>query len=157
MCDGLVIARSGDVVFAVWKLPATRERFELFERMLEATGREHASFVVCQLILASSAPPNAKLRAHMHAVMRAYEGRLRRVVSVPLGDALWIAVVRVVMRGMALFSGLSATSTTAGSAAEGLDQILAAASEATPPREVLVDAVRAACVALGVEANELGL
>lgn len=155
--DGLAAVQCGDVLIVLWKLPATSERFDWLEARLHEAARAHASFVVCQVILASSSPPNARLRARIREVMDGLRGKMRRVVSVALGDAVWMSVVRVVMRGLSILSGHGDASTIARTAREGLDHILAAAGPDTPDRDALEDALASAAAALGIDVADIGL
>jgi len=155
--DGLAVACTGDVLFALWQKPATWARFDELEQQMEAMARDHETFIVCQLILSSSTPPNAALRARLRVVMRRFEGRMRYLISVPLGDAIWMGIVRVIMRGLAIISGHAATSSVSATAEEALERVAWAAGGRTPDREALVAAVLAACSELGVTRAEVGL
>ena len=155
--DGIAAARCGDVLLVLWKLPATLERFAWLEERLAELERAEPSFVLVQLISSSSSPPDAKLRARVRTVLRGLEGRMRHLVSVPLGDALWMSVVRVIMRGMTLVSGQGQRSSVASSAKEAFDVVAAVAQPATPSRNELEETLLAMCVALGATRRELGI
>jgi hypothetical protein len=156
-CDGVATVGSGDVLFVLWKLAPTVERYDWFESRLDEFAAQQASFVICQLILPTSTPPNARIRARTRETLARLRPKLRRVVSVPLGDALWMSVVRVVMRGMAIVTGHAETSTIASTLHEGLDQVTAAASSNTPGRADFVVGLGKACAALGLERRAIGL
>ncbi len=155
--DGLVVACAGDVLFALWQKPASAARLDWLEQRMEAMASDYDTFVVCQLILSSSTPPDAALRARVREAMRRFEGRMRYLISVPLGDAIWMGIVRVIMRGIAIISGHAATSSVAATAEEALERIAWAAGGRTPDRDALVAAVLAACSELGVARAEVGL
>jgi hypothetical protein len=155
--DGIALVRTGDVLVAVWKLAATRERFDWLTEHLRTMADRWPSFVVLQLIMSSSSPPDAPLRARVRAVMRELDGRMRFLVSVPLGDALWMTIVRTIMRGLTVISGQTGRTSVASTVSQGLDHVAAVAREATPTRDELIDAILAVLAALDVERREIGV
>jgi len=140
--DGVAITSRGDVVLVLWEAPARlhRARF-LFDELDAYAAKIRGGIIALQLILPTASPPDAQTRAENHARLRTLGGSLRRVVTVPLGSALWIALVRTVMRGMAVVSGASKVRFVCDDEASGLDALLTGAGPETPSREVLVEAV----------------
>jgi hypothetical protein len=150
LSDGVGVAIAGDVLLVVWKGAANRERYDWFEACVWSMAEEHASFAICQFVMSSSRPPDARLRARTRETLVALGPRVRCVVSVPIGDVLWATVVRTIMRGVAILSGHSDTVIVAGSLNEALDRIRRVASAATPERAALAAAARDLGTALGV-------
>ncbi len=140
----------------MWKAPARIQRFRWLEPFVDSIGKDYDTFVICQVILSSSDPPDAETRAAARRKFQQLENAMRRLVSVPVGDALWMSVVRTIMRGVAIVSGQRKMQTFAADVSEGIDQILAAGSGHTPPRKELERAIFALCEALDVPRSELG-
>src|SRR6185503_1910707 len=97
----------GDTIVVVWSEPATAPRWAWQqERVRNAlAARQDAIWVI--VILESSTPPNAALRARMQLDFRMVGPKLRRLVAIPVGTSLWMSVVRTIVRGVLLVSGLA--------------------------------------------------
>ena len=79
-----------------------------------------------------------------------YGPKLRRFVGVPLGDSIWMAIVRTIARTVMAMSGRSGRQVLAGSVDQGLSLLLEAAGPNTPPRGELERAVAELSRLLGV-------
>jgi hypothetical protein len=108
--------------------------------------------IIClDLILEGSAPPDAALRRQLQLDFRRLGSKLRRFIVVPLGDSIWLSVVRTIVRGVLLVSGQSQRLRVATTVRHGLDEIRAAVSPETPSAEELLEAITRLCAALGVQ------
>jgi hypothetical protein len=142
--DGVAFTADGDLVISLWRNPARVHRTRwFFDLVDEAAARNPGGLVILLLILPSASPPDAPTRAENDARLRKLGGAIRRVVTVPTGDALFHSVVRAVMRAMFLIQGKSGLQMVESSPREGIDRILEAASVATPSRAKIERNVRA--------------
>jgi hypothetical protein len=148
--DGVAIAECGDVLLVVWKSDATLARYDWFEPRVFAMAERHESIAICQFILSSSRPPDAALRARLRATLVRLGPRMRRLVSVPIGDAIWLTLVRGIMRGMAILSGQSGAVFVAANVESALDRIAQVRTADTPSRDVLAGTAEESARALGV-------
>jgi hypothetical protein len=149
--DGLYVVERGDVLFTLWNKPASESRFHALSRRIEDfAARAGGSVIVCQLILTSSTPPDAKGRAAALDAMRRNEASMRRFIICPLGDALWLGLVRTVVRGFFILMGRSEVLAMAANEIEALDRIVERASDRTPPRMELRREIEALKQAAGV-------
>jgi hypothetical protein len=135
--DGIAMAAAGDVLFTVWKGPSVDALIDRFEPHVWAMADKYPSFVIVQIIMSSSSPPNASVRARARRAMTTLGPRLRCVLSLPVGDGLWTTLVRTIMRGMAVLSGQSDIVRTASSLPDMFERIGALASAHTPDRAEL--------------------
>src|SRR5580658_1434062 len=107
--DAVSLTTREGLVTALWQGPAvvTRGRW-LFDRTDEfVAAKPSRKFVILQLILQSSTPPNQEARADMSNRIRKLDKNLVRIVSVPVGDALWASIVGTIMRGANVLQGRS--------------------------------------------------
>jgi hypothetical protein len=132
--DGIAVAVAGDLLVALWSERATLERMRWLGARLEefAAGRGEGEVLMLIVILPKSSPPEGAARAESNALVRRLGGRARLVVTVPLGDSLWLLVVRAVMRTTFVLSGNAKRLSIASTEADGIRQILAESSSATP-------------------------
>ena len=103
-----------------------------------------------QIIAACAGTPDAAARAYMQDVYKRELRGVRRFVSVPLGDSFRQAIVRTIMRSMALFAGKSAFLTVVSTLDAGYDAVLQ--GRATPTRAELAACVLKMFAALDVAA-----
>lgn len=150
--DGLAIDLVGDVLIIVWKSPATMARWHWLHVQAEALlPRSPEGFVFFDIILSSSTPPDAALRAKMQADLRRLRSRLRRLVVVPVGDSLWRTIARAIVRATILVSGLSKQRAIAASIDEGIDCVLDVTGPNTPTRAELRASTEALLRVLGAQ------
>lgn len=141
--DGVASAIAGDVILGLWQRPARIARVRWFsERMDQVAATSPDGFIVLMLILPSSSPPDAETRAFAKVSMGKHGKKLRRLITVPLGDAFWTNIVRTIMRGMVMITGQSSTHDVVATERLALERLRQAASTKTPPAallETLVD------------------
>lgn len=148
--DGVAVSVAGDVVMSLWQSPARVHRTRWFFDIVDEVAPKHpAGVVVLLLILPTSSPPDAPARAENSARIRKLNRQIRRVVTVPTGDALFLSVVRTVMRAMFLIQGQSGLQMVEHSPLSGIRRVLEAASVSTPKRPQVEREVRALYAALG--------
>jgi hypothetical protein len=148
--DGVAFLSRGDVVLALWKAPARIHRAKwLFDHVDRVIAERPGGVLAAYFILSSSSPPDGPARAENQRRIQAIGASFRRLLLVPIGDALWTSIVRTVMRGVAIVTG-NKNLAVANGVADALDKLLAARSERTPSRRELEAAVAVLFDALGV-------
>jgi hypothetical protein len=152
MIDGGAVTTAGDALLILWQGPAQVElvvwMFEIAERLI---ARHPASgIVMLQVVLKSSSPPDSATRAAVRDILRRRGHMLRRIVTVPVGDALWSLLVRTIMRAIYLVANQSGKQLVASSLPEAVERMQEVATEHTPPNAVLLERMTELYDALGV-------
>jgi glycine/D-amino acid oxidase-like deaminating enzyme len=147
--DGVAAVELGNTLVLLWRAPATMARWEW---QLELTERIAASdpkgVVILNFIAASSTPPDAAMRKRMQAYLKVSGGRIRKLIAVPLGDSIWQSIVRAIIRGVALVSGVSDRQIVVGTVPEAI--VAAQANGSRASADDLRRAVAQLADALGV-------
>lgn len=148
--DGVASVALGDTLLTLWQRPARAERIRhvtaVAAGLLERTP---ASIVACQFLLPSAGPPRLQEREDIRAGLDLVLPRARRLVTTPLGDAAWHAVVRGVMRAGLVILGRSKLVKVAAGPSEAFALLGEVSSAATPGRAALDAAFEALRRALG--------
>lgn len=151
MFDGVASVAAGDVLLTLWHAPARRERVrrvtEWTEELLVATT---GSIAACQFLLPSASPPDGPARAEAVEGFRLVESKARRLITVPLGDAVWHDVVRTILRAAVKVWGRSDLIKIASSAGEAFELLAEVATPASPGRAELESAFESLRGSLGV-------
>lgn len=122
---------------------------------METMAASRPAGIAClDLILEGSSPPDAALRRQMQVDFRRLGSKLRRFVVVPIGNSIWLSIVRTIVRGVLLVSGQSQRQRVANSVRQGVDEIRAAATPETPSAEEVLEAIANLSAALGVQLPE---
>lgn len=133
--DGVFTAAAGDVVLILWDAPSRAPRIKWLFDVVEAHARRVANGVLLlQIIRESSSPPDAEGRAENTRGFKRTGDKLRKMVTVPVGDAIWTRLVRTVMRGMFLLQGKSDQLVVCARVFEGITELLKSAGPRTPAR-----------------------
>jgi hypothetical protein len=103
-------------------------------------------------VLPSADPPDGATRRENAARLDKIGGRVRRLITVPVGDAFRVSVVRAVMRGLNVVLGYSQTRFVANSLDSGFSVLLEAATPKTPGRLQLQADIARLYEALGEQA-----
>jgi hypothetical protein len=149
--DGVAVVKRGDLIQILYAAPARLHRTRwLFDRIDERTGGMEV--LALMVVLSTADPPDAETRAENTSRLRRIGPRLRRLVTVPLGDTFFVSIVRTVMRGLAVIHGNVRTHFVANSVDEGLVRVIQASRPATPSGERIREDLRALYAALGVRA-----
>ena len=149
--DGVAFLEVGDTLLCLWQAPASRDRWlHQMNRMEIMAATRPDGFLCVDLILAESSPPDAALRQQMQADFRRLGTKLRRFVAVPLGDSIWLSIVRTIVRGTLLLSGQSSRQRVTATVSRALEEIRAAGGPETPALPKLEQAVAVLFAALGV-------
>jgi hypothetical protein len=151
--DGVAYAMRGDVVVVVWQAPAraTRGRW-----LFEATAKNVeslSSFAYLQIVLPTSSPPDKDMREEANRWLQRFAPKLRMMVTVPIGDALWVNVVRTIMRAMFVLQGRSSTHFVTDTVVAGVDKVRSSSTAETPSRDALLDAFEALLRGLDEDAS----
>jgi hypothetical protein len=150
--DGTAAVAVGDVLISLWLAPANVPLWHWHFAQVEETARRSPEGVLyLDLILPSSNPPDAALRAIMQADLRRFGPQLRKLIAVPLGDGMWISIVRAIVRGTLLVSGHAKRAAVVATVAEGITLACELASPATPTAQALRGAVTELFQALGIK------
>ena len=149
--DGVGVVPLGDTLIAFWKAPPTLDRWQFQLNRMETLAASRPDGIVCvALITEWATPPDAKVRQAMQADYRRMGTKVRRLVVIPLGDSIWLSIVRPIVRGVLLLSGHSQRHRVVATVQEGLDAVLAAAGPTTPSSDELRRGLTAVSAALGV-------
>jgi hypothetical protein len=131
--DGVGVLIRGDTCLVVYQKAARIERTRWLFDIVENYLRDHESDLLAFLIVLPSAdPPDARTRQENTDRMKKIGHRVRRLVTMPIGNAFKANVVRAVMRGLNVVLGYSDTRSIADTVDEGLDELLKFASTRTP-------------------------
>jgi len=148
--DGVGMLRRGDVCLIVYQKAARIERtrwlFDVVDEVIAITGRDVLGLMI---VLPSADPPDTPTHQENFARMRRIGPRIRRLVTVPVGNAFRMSVVRAVMRGLNIILGHSGTRFVADTVDAGVTRLMEAASARTPPASQILSDVRAIHLALG--------
>jgi hypothetical protein len=148
---GVASVVRGDTFLSLWREPARCDRIRHVRERAEAlVGRHPGTIVACQFLLSTAAPPDRAGRAEARAGLNVVAPRARRLITVPLGDAVWHAVVRGIIRTALLVSGKSRLIKVAASAREAFDLLGEVSSPESPGRSELESSFDALYGALGL-------
>jgi hypothetical protein len=140
--DGVTSLVLGDTHIVLWKAPASLERWKWLMAQTQALSIKFPEGMLrLDFILGTSSPPDARTVSKFQADLRDMGPRLRRYVVVPVGDTVWLSIVRSIVRTALIITGLSKQHSVAATTAEGVTRLLEAARANTPSRKQLVDAV----------------
>lgn len=132
----------GDVICVVWSETCTEERWVwLMDAVREVLAADEGNFIMLMIMEPTAGPPNAKVRSIAAEDFRQLGQRLRKLIAVPMGDGLWLGVVRTVVRGVLLFSGRSDSQEVVSNLAEGLERVRELATSRTPATSLLEGAL----------------
>lgn len=133
--EGVSYCAGGNLALVVWSGPSTLSANRwLIQRARADMPAIRTGGLFLQLIAEATSPPNAETRRYIQQEFADLLPRARRFVTVPLGDSFNQSVVRTIMRGMLLLSGVSGTAKIASNLDEGLSLIFEVATAETPPR-----------------------
>lgn len=136
--DGVAVGTAGDVVFMLWRDPARMERIVWFNGHLHrAMAANPGGIIGVQLIMPTSSPPDAAARAKAAEFLADPALKVRKMVTIALGDGLWQSLVRTIMRGMLMMNRQKNPGVVVATEDEGLAEVAKLATPATPPRDIL--------------------
>ena len=121
----------------------------LFDQAEVIAARNLNGTVVFMVVLPSADPPDKETRAENSARLKKLGDKVRRVVTVPVGDGLRVSIVRTVMRALALVQVQAQSFCIANTIDEGLRRLREVATAETPSRETIVADLRRLYEALG--------
>jgi hypothetical protein len=140
--DGVAAVSAGDILIVLWQAAARVHRARWVQARVERIAeRAPTGFVLVQLILPSSNPPDKACRDEASATFKKYRGVMRQMITVPLGDSLWTNIVRAIIRTAVVVTGNAAQHEVASSAADAIARIRARATPDTPSSSELGAAV----------------
>ncbi|TAK20945.1 MAG: hypothetical protein EPO40_30995 [Myxococcaceae bacterium] len=149
--DGVASVAVGDTLLTLWQAPARAARIRHVTEVASAlVRRREGSIAACQFLLPSASPPRLQERSEISAGLDVVMPRARRLVTTPLGDAAWQAVVRSVMRAGLFLIGQSTLVKVAASPAEAFELLGQVSTEESPGHRELEGALSALYDALKV-------
>ena len=132
--DGVGMLIRGDTCLIVYQKAARIERtrwlFDVVENYLLDNETDLLAFLI---VLPSADPPDGRTRQENTDRLKKIGHRVRRLVTMPIGNEFKANLVRAVMRALNVVLGHSDTRSIADTVDEGLDELLRFASERTPP------------------------
>lgn len=148
--DGVGMLRRGDVCLIVYQKAARVERtrwlFDTVEGFLATTTSD---LLALMIVLPTADPPDDRTRRENLARMRKISDRVRRLVTVPIGNTFKVSVVRTVMRSLNTLLGYSDTQFITDTVEEGISELMEVKSAETPTAEQILADLGAIYVALG--------
>lgn len=136
--DGVAIVRRGDALVICYQKPACLPRTRFLFDVADAVRQMLPEGMLALLVVLDTAdPPDGPTREENAKRLAALGPAVRRLVTVPLGNAFKTAIVRTLMRALNLALGHSKDRIVSDTVDEGLTQLLQAASPRTPRREQL--------------------
>ena len=147
--DGVAMLRRGDTFLIVYQKAARLERTRwLFDVVDGALATTNADVLGLMVVLPSADPPDTVTHQENFTRLSKLGPRVRRLVTVPVGNAFKISVVRAVMRGLNVILGHTGTRFIANTVEEGLARLLEARGARTPPASQIITDLRALYLAL---------
>jgi hypothetical protein len=141
--DGIALIVRGDAMLTLWNAPARLHRSRwVFDQLDVLAAVQPGGVVGMMIILPAADPPDAATRTENFLRLRRLTGRLRRVVTVIIGDELHQTVVRTVLRLLAIPLG-SGRLVVERSIDLGLIRMCEAGGRATPSHAELQEAAAA--------------
>jgi hypothetical protein len=148
--DGVGMLRRGDTCLIVYQKAARLERtrwlFDVVDEMIATTGFDLLALLI---VLPSADPPDTPTHQENYLRLRRLGSRVRRLVTVPVGNEFRTSVVRAVMRGLNVILGHSGTRFVANRVDAGITRLLEVSSLRTPPASQILADVRALYLTLG--------
>jgi hypothetical protein len=103
--QGVALAVVGRVMLVLWRRTPTAERMRLLTRVTERMLADFPDgFWQIQVIEPTSAPPASEQRKQSSQLLDRMKGAARAIAFVIEGDDARTAIVRTILRGMALLS-----------------------------------------------------
>ncbi len=148
--DGVGMLFRGDACLIVYQKAARIERtrwlFDVVENYLLDNAHSLLAFLI---VLPSADPPDAATRQENADRMKKIGPRVRRLVTMPIGNDFKVNLVRAIMRGLNLLVRDSGKRSIADTIDEGIDELLADASAQTPSARQIRDDIGVIYQALG--------
>jgi len=136
--DGVAGVTIGDTLLTLWRTPARPERIRRVTAWTEALIRDTPGRIAaCQFILSTASPPNRAARAETLKGFRLVEPHARRLITVPVGGAIWHRLVRTIIRTGVVLWGRSKLIKVAGSENEAFSLLMDVATDRSPDRREL--------------------
>lgn len=139
---GCAVSSCAGISLLLWTGEPTLAANQWAVRTLLANRIKTAGEVtLLQIVAETAGTPDAETRAYIQEVYKRELSDVRRLVSAPLGDGFRQALVRTIMRGMALMAGKTQHITVVSTLDQAYDALLERRTQ--PTREALASQVRA--------------
>jgi hypothetical protein len=150
--DGVGMMWRGDVMLIVYQQAARLHRTRwLFDQCDEVCANLPGGLMALMVVLPSADPPDSATRTENNARLKKLGIKLRRLVTVPVGDAFRMSLVRAVMRAISVIQGTTHVQFVCNTIDDGMRVMLVGSSQITPPGAQLFDDLVRVHKALGVE------
>lgn len=156
--DGIAFGFQGDFCTLIYDAPPRYERMKALYDPCDAYFEQlEGTALTLQVVLPASTAPDASARAETRRRLATIDPRVRRLVTVAVGDDVRAAVVRVIMRGIFAISPRRSTRSVSEIIPTAVEHLLSDRSEVTPRRHELVRLVDACFDALHVTESDRAL
>jgi hypothetical protein len=154
--DGVALLKRGDLYYILYQAPARLHRSRWLFDVAEQTGTSLPDgMVALMVILPTASPPDRETRMENTRRLRKLGKSLRCVVTVPVGEGIWINIARAVMRAMSVAEGQSRVNVVTDTFDEAFSFISAGASALTPSRPEMERDLGTMCEALAAPSDWL--
>jgi hypothetical protein len=148
--DGVALLWRGDCFLIVYQRAARVERTRwLFDIVDVVVSKTRSDLLALMIVLPSSDPPDIATHQENFTRLRQLGTRVKRLVTVPVGDELKTSIVRAVMRGLNVILGHGGTRFISDNVDAGVARLVEAKGPATPPPTQIISDLRALHLALG--------
>ncbi|MCU0657474.1 MAG: hypothetical protein MUF64_20105 [Polyangiaceae bacterium] len=139
---GVSCCVGGDLMLVAWNGRSTFEANHwLIQRARRTLKTLPSGGLLLQSIEESAAPPDMETRRYIQHEYSDLLPQTRCFVTVPLGNSFHQTVVRTIMRGMLVVSGMSHIAKVAPTLEEGFTLLLEKSTSKTPPRAVALQKI----------------
>lgn len=153
--SGIAVGAVGDLVVLVYVAPPRFERMRwMYDRCEEIVSRLPDTVLTLQIVLPSSTPPDSRARAETRHRLNKIDPKVRRLVTVAVGDDIKAAMVRVLMRGIFMLSPRRDARFVTETVPQGIETLFVGRSELTPRRHEAVALVQRCFDELDVDEAE---
>ena len=133
--DGVGVLWRGDAASIVYQRAARLHRTRwLFDQFDVIRAKNPDGVIALMVVLPSADPPDAETRAENNSRLHTMGTSLRRLVTVPIGDAFRTSVVRTIMRGITIIQGKSKVQFICNTIDAGVRELLVGAFRQNAPR-----------------------
>jgi hypothetical protein len=150
--DGVGVMWRGDVMLIVYQHDARLHRTRwLFDQCEEVCAKLPGGIMALMVVLPTADPPDGPTRHENNSRLKKLGSKLRRLVTVPAGDAFRMSVVRAIMRAISVIQGTTNVQFVCNTIDDGLRVMLVGSSRITPSGAQLFDDLVVIHKALGAE------
>lgn len=134
----------GDLFIIVWTgEPTMASNKWIIDNVAGMSSSNPQGLIGLQIIMPNAGIPDAETRRYIEDSFRTRLGKIRNVVTAPIGDSLRQSLIRTMLRGMSVIANRSQSIAIVATLDEAIAQLLLVRSSQTPSRaEILTDLQR---------------